>query len=208
MDARLARGELALIDVDRWGQAAWLRGDDVPGAWRAGQVIWLQWGTSYRGTAMLLGPDVSLACLLDRIVDVVLIVVLLVRLSRHVHLLLDGQDQRLGHRGHVQLRVEVRQRLAVVVVDDQVVLDGGQVGDKVVRLLHLETLVADLVDVSWERRPQICGQRRLLGDLEDQNFVWGKSKYCRSGVKTMKRLTLSTCGGKSCLCEDGTQSPS
>ena len=126
---------------------------------------------------MLLRPDVSLARLLDRVVDVVLIVMLLVRLARHVHLLLDGQDQRLGHRGHVQLRVEVRQRLAVVVVDDQVVLDGGQVGDKVVRLLlHLETLVADLVDVSWERRPQICRQRRLLGDLEDQNFVLGKSE--------------------------------
>ena len=176
VDARLACGELALIDVDRWGQAARLRGDDVPSAWRAGQVIWLQWRTSHRGTAMLLRPDVSLARLLDRIVDVVLIVMLLVRLARHVHLLLDGQAQRLRHRGHVQLRVEVRQRLAVVVVDDQVVLDGRHVGDKVVRLLHLETLVADLVDVSWKRRPQICGQRRLLGDLEDQNFVWGKSE--------------------------------
>ena len=60
-------------------------------------------------------------------------------------------------------------------MDDQVVLDGGHVGDKVVGLLHLETLVADLVDVSWERRPQICGQRRLLGDLEDQN-LFGESQ--------------------------------
>ena len=176
VDARLACGELALVDVDGRGQAARLGGDDVPGAWRAGQVVGLQWGTSHRGTAMLLGPHVSLARLLDRVVDVVLIVMLLVRLARHVHLLLDGQDQRLRHRGHVQLRVEVRQRLAVVVVDDQVVLDGGQVGDKVVRLLHLETLVADFVDVSWKRRPQICRQRRLLGDLEDQNFLWGKSE--------------------------------
>ena len=75
--------------------AAWLGCDDVPGAWRAGQVIWLQRCSSYRGTAMLLGPGVSLARLLDRVVDVVLIVMLLVRLARHVHLLLDGQGQPL-----------------------------------------------------------------------------------------------------------------
>ena len=36
----------------------------------------------------------------------------------------------------------------------------------------------------------------------------GSRTLCHPGSGTMKRLTLSTCGGKSCLCEEGTQSPS
>ena len=88
-------------------------------------------------------------------------------------------------------------------VDDKVVLDGRHVCDKVVGGvdggLWLEAVVTELADVSWQGRSKICRQRRLLGNLEsERGYV----------VKTMSHLTLSTCGGKSCLWEDGTQSPS
>ena len=88
-------------------------------------------------------------------------------------------------------------------VDDKVVLDGWHVCDKVVGgvdgVLRLEAVVTELADVSWQGRAKVCRQRRLLGNLESERGDM---------VTTMSHLTLSTCGGKSCLWEDGTQSPS
>ena len=88
-------------------------------------------------------------------------------------------------------------------VDDKVVFDGRHVSDKVVGggygMLRLEAVVTELADVSWQGRSKICRQWRLLGNLEAKRGYMMKTTTC---------LTLSTCGGKSCLWEDGTQSPS
>ena len=113
-----------------------------------------------------------------------------------------GQKHWFGHSGHVKLRIEVRKRMAIG-VDDQVVLDGRHVCDKVVGgvdgMLRLEAVVTELADVSWQGRSKICRQWRFLGNLEaDRGYM----------MKTTTCPTLSTCGGKSCLWEDGTQSPS
>ena len=109
---------------------------------------------------------------------------------------LDGQKQRFGHRGHVQLRIKVRKRMAIG-VDDKVVLDGRHVCDKVVGrvdgvlrhevvggvdgVLRLETVVTELTDVSWQGRSEVCRERRLLGNLESEMGY---------EVKTMSHLYL------------------
>ena len=66
--------------------------------------------------------------------------------------------RHFGHRGHVQLRIKVRKRMAIG-VDDEVVLDRRHVCDKVVGgddgLLQVEAVVAQLADVSWQGRPEV-----------------------------------------------------
>ena len=67
--------------------------------------------------------------------------------------------RHFGHRGHVQLRIKVRKRMAIG-VDDEVVLDGRHVCDEVVGgvdgVLRLEAVVTELADVSWQGRSKVC----------------------------------------------------
>ena len=82
-----------------------------------------------------------------------------------------GQKQWFGHSGHVKLRVKVRKGMAIG-VDDQVVLDGRHIRDKVVGgvdgVLRLDAVVTKLADVSRQGRSKVCRQRRLLGNLESE----------------------------------------
>ena len=88
-----------------------------------------------------------------------------------------GQKQWFGHSGHVKLRVKFRKRMAIG-VDDQVVLDGRHICDKVVGgvdgVLRLEAVVTELADVSWQGRSKVCRQRWLLGNLESEKVLGGQ----------------------------------
>lgn len=103
--------------------------------------------------------------------------VLLVWFPRDVYqggLWLYGQKQWFGHSGHVKLRVKVRKGMAIG-VDDQVVLDGRHIRDKVVGgvdgVLRLDAVVTELADVSRQGRSKVCRQRRLLGNLESERVL-------------------------------------
>ena len=55
-------------------------------------------------------------------------------------------------------------------VDDQVVLDGRHIRDKVVGgvdgVLRLDAVVTELADVSWKGWSKVCRQWRFLGNLK------------------------------------------
>ena len=85
---RLGCGELTLVDVYGWGQAARLGGHDVPGSWTSSKVVRLQWGARTHRTLVLVLPGLAQTDLLDRVVDAIFILGVWIYgcwLARYIH---------------------------------------------------------------------------------------------------------------------------